>query len=106
REHGARSREQRIEVGAHWSVGLVVSYSSKGSEREGNLFGDDVGMQNRLITDSFVERFKNDATGVRLRFKPGARRSLCRVGPLNVAGFLKPRFQIRFIGKNYLPVLP
>ena len=53
-------------------------------------------MQNRLITDSFVERFKNDATGVGLDVKPSARRCFFRVGPLNVARFLQPRLEIRF----------
>src|SRR5205823_2956728 len=75
-----------------------------GKSEEGYLFGDDVRMQNRLITDSFVERFKNDATRVRPGLKPSARRRLFRVGSLNVASFLQPLFEVRFIGKGYLSV--
>src|SRR5437763_1787221 len=71
-----------------------------------SLFVLSLRMQNRLITDSFVERFKNDATGIRLGLKPGARRRLFRVGSLNVAGFLKPLFEVPFIRKSDVSVLP
>jgi hypothetical protein len=61
-------------------------------------------MQNRLITDSFVECFKNDATGVRLGFKPSARGSVFFVRRLSVGSFFEPRLEIRFIGNSYVSV--